>query len=84
MKRGRRFTGERIVRILHEADRAPAAEVAKRHGVSDLSIYAWRKNPGHYGHIYPAVLGSPLIKSHRTNSHLPAQLRNRKASFDPL
>ena len=38
-----RYSDEQIVRILREADRAPIAEVAKRHGVSDASIYAWRK-----------------------------------------
>ena len=40
------FTDEQIVRILQEADRAPVAEVAKRHGVSEPSIYAWRKKFG--------------------------------------
>ena len=39
MKRGR-FTDEKIVRILQEADKAPVAEVAKRHGVSEPSIVA--------------------------------------------
>ena len=48
MKRAR-FTDERIVRILQEVDRAPVAEVAKRHGVSELSIYAWRKEFGDMG-----------------------------------
>jgi len=37
-----RFTDEQSVRILQGADRAPVAEVAKRHGVSEPSIYAWR------------------------------------------
>ncbi|SDV50659.1 putative transposase, partial [Chitinasiproducens palmae] len=37
---------EQIVRILREADTAPIAEVAKRHGVSEASIYAWRKRFG--------------------------------------
>jgi putative transposase len=48
MKRAR-FTDEQIVRILQEADRAPVAEVAKRHGVSEPSIYAWRKKFGDMG-----------------------------------
>ena len=39
MKRSR-FTDEQIVRILQEADKDPVAEVAKRHGVSEPSIYA--------------------------------------------
>ena len=41
-----RFTDEKIVRILREADRAPVTEVAKGHGVSEPSIYAWRKKCG--------------------------------------
>jgi putative transposase len=45
MKRAR-FTDEQIVRILQEADRAPVAEVAKRHGVSEPLIYTWRKKFG--------------------------------------
>jgi putative transposase len=38
-----RFSEERMVKILREADKAPVSEVAKKHGVSDLTIYAWRK-----------------------------------------
>lgn len=41
-----RYTEEQIVRILREADREPVAEIAKRHGVSDVTIYAWRKRFG--------------------------------------
>ncbi len=48
MKRAR-STDEQIVRIFQEADRAPVAEVPKNHGVSELSIYAWRKKLGDTG-----------------------------------
>lgn len=41
-----RLNDEQIVRILREADQAPVAEVAKRHGVSEPSIYAWRTRFG--------------------------------------
>lgn len=34
------------VKILREADQSPIAEVAKKHGVSDVTIYAWRKRFG--------------------------------------
>ena len=34
-----RYGDEQIVRILREADQSPIAEVAKRHGVSEASIY---------------------------------------------
>lgn len=38
-----RFNEEQMVKILREADSQPVAEVAKKHGVSDATIYAWRK-----------------------------------------
>ena len=45
MKQGR-FSDEQIVRILRETDKDSVAVVAKRHGVSDASIYIWRKKFG--------------------------------------
>ena len=41
-----RFTEAQIVTILREADRGPVGEVAKKHGVSEQSIYTWRKSYG--------------------------------------
>lgn len=37
---------EQMVKILREPDQTPIAEVAKKHGVSDVTIYAWRKRFG--------------------------------------
>jgi putative transposase len=45
MKQGR-FSDEQIVRILRETDKDSVAVVAKRHGVSEASIYIWRKKFG--------------------------------------
>ncbi len=41
-----RFTDEQMVAILREADRDPKANVAKRHGISEQTIYTWRKRFG--------------------------------------
>lgn len=38
-----RYSEEQIVRILRETDRETVAEVAKRNGVSEASIYAWKQ-----------------------------------------
>ena len=41
-----RFADEQMVAIVREADREPVADVAKRHGVSEQTIYVWRKRFG--------------------------------------
>jgi putative transposase len=41
-----RFTEEQMVGILREADRRPVPEVARKHGVSGQTLYAWRKRFG--------------------------------------
>jgi putative transposase len=41
-----RFTEEQMVAIMSEADRDPVSAVAKRHGISEQTIYAWRKRFG--------------------------------------
>ena len=41
-----RFTEEQMVAIIREADREPVSVVAKRHEVSEQTIYTWRKGFG--------------------------------------
>src|SRR5262245_27579334 len=41
-----RFTEEQMVAIIREADRDPVAVVAKRHAMSEQTIYTWRKRFG--------------------------------------
>ena len=41
-----RFSEEQMVKILRQADKSPVAWVAKKHGISEQTIYAWRKRFG--------------------------------------
>ena len=41
-----RFTEQQMVKIMREADQMPVAEVAKKHGINDVTVYAWRRRFG--------------------------------------
>ncbi len=41
-----RFSEEKMVKILREADKSPVTRVAKKHGISEQTIYVWRKRFG--------------------------------------
>ena len=41
-----RFNEQQMVKILREADTAPIVAVAKKYGISDQTIYIWRKRFG--------------------------------------
>ena len=41
-----RFKDKQIVGIVREADKEPVATVAKRHGISEQTIYTWRRRFG--------------------------------------
>lgn len=46
-----RFTEERMVAILREADSSSVAAAAKRNKLSEQTLYAWRK---HFGEMAPS------------------------------
>lgn len=41
-----RFSEEQMVKILREADKTPVAQVAKQYGISEQTVYVWRKRYG--------------------------------------
>ncbi len=41
-----RFSEAQMVKILRESDKSPVPRVAKKHGISEQTIYAWRKRFG--------------------------------------
>jgi putative transposase len=46
-----RFSDEQMVAILREADRTSVADAAKKHQVSEQTLYVWRK---HFAGLAPA------------------------------
>ena len=75
-----RFSEEQMVAILREADQRPIAEVAKKHGVSDQTIYAWRKR---FGTLEPADV-KRLRQVEQENGRLKKMVADRDLEIDVL
>ncbi len=69
-----RFTEAQMVTILREADKGPVAEVAKKHGISEQTIYTWRKRYG--------VMGADEVKRLRQMEQENARLKKLLAERD--
>lgn len=75
-----RFSEVQMVTILREADRTTVAEAAKKHKVSDATIYAWRK---HFGQM-EAVDVKRLKALELENSRLKKLLAERDLDIEIL
>ena len=69
-----------MVTILREADQRPIADVAKKHGISDQTIYAWRKR---FGTLEPADV-KRLRQLEQENGRLKKMVADRDLDIDVL
>jgi putative transposase len=75
-----RFNEEQMVKILREADNAPVSDVAKKHGISDQTIYQWRKR---FGQL-EAVDVKRLRQVEAENTKLKKLLAERDLEIDVM
>ncbi len=75
-----RFSEEQMVKILREADKSPVAQVAKKHGVSEQTIYAWRKRFG----TLEAVDVKRLRQLEQENAKLKKLVAERDLEIDVM
>ena len=75
-----RFNEEHMVAILREADKAPVAEVAKKHRISEQTIYNWRR---HFGTLEPVDV-KRLRGLESENAKLKRILAERDLEIDTL
>ena len=75
-----RFTEQQMVAILREADRTPVAEVARKHKVSEQTLYGWRKR---FGELDPADV-KRLRELEVENARLKRMVAEREMAIDTL
>lgn len=69
-----------MVKILREADRSPVAEVARKHGVSEQTLYLWRKR---YGQLEAADV-KQLRSLQQENARLKKLLAERDLEIEVM
>ena len=75
-----RFTEDQMVKILREADKVPVAQVAKEHGISEQTLYVWRKR---YGKL-EAVDVRELRALQQENARLKKLLAERDLAIEVM
>lgn len=75
-----RFSEEQMVKILREADKSPVAQVAKKHGISEQTIYGWRKR---FGEL-EAVDVKRLRRLEQENAKLKKPVAERDLEIDAM
>jgi putative transposase len=75
-----RFTEEQMVAMLREADRTSVAEVARKHKVTEQTIYSWRQK---FGAMDPADV-KRLRQLEAENSKLKRMLAEREMAIETL
>ena len=75
-----RFTEEQMVKILREADRTSVPEVAKKHGISEQTLYTWRKK---FGQLEPTDV-KRLKQMEQENARLKKLVANQALDMEIL
>jgi transposase-like protein len=75
-----RFSEEQMVKILREADKVPVAEIAKKHGIAEQTLYAWRKK---YGELEAADVRQ-LRSLQRENERLKKMVAERDLAIEVM
>ena len=75
-----RFTEEQMVAILREADRSSVVDVARKHKVSEQTIYVWRRR---FGKLDPADV-KRLRELEFENAKLKRMVAERELSIEML
>lgn len=75
-----RFTEEQIVRIVQESRSESAAVVARKHGVSEQTLYNWRKR---FGGMEPAQVAE-LKRLAQENAWLKRPVADRDIEIEVM